>query len=213
MIRLFSPFDMYWFFLPIIFSFLVFAYFLNLVQKIQPFGLTLSWVGNILTEFFLSLKPKSFNKSRSLIFFRIFIFLFVINFFSVFSFNFPLTSQASLVLLIAGSLWLSFIIFSVFHNMKGFLSHLIPEGTPLPLTSLLFIIELVRRIIRPLTLTVRLVANILAGHLLISLLSSLVFIFNLRGILYVGLNLVEMFVAIIQAYIFSTMIVLYYSES
>lgn len=209
---LFSPFDLYWFILPLSFIFLVICSLYVLIQKSSPLKTLLGFISRVLLEFFVSLKPKHFNKRRGLIFLGVFIFLVVINFFSVFSFNFPHTSQVSLVLVLAGGFWLSLVFFSIFKNLKGFVSHIIPEGTPLPLTSLLFVIELVRNIIRPLTLTVRLVANILAGHLLIRLLSSLVFVFNITGILYVGLNIVEIFVAIIQAYIFTTIIVLYFSE-
>lgn len=56
-------------------------------------------------------------------------------------------------------------------------------------------------------------ANILAGHLLMILLSSLVFRLNLSGVFYIGLNMVEMFVACIQSYIFTVIIILYYRDS
>lgn len=212
MISLFSPFDLYWFLVPMSFFFILFSSILGLSQKASPLKSLLLSLRNYLTEFFMSLKPKFFNKSRGIIFLGVFFFLLITNLFSVFPFNFPYSSQVSLIFIMAGSFWLSLVLFSSIKNLKGFFSHLIPEGTPLPLTCLLFLIELVRNIIRPLTLTVRLVANILAGHLLMRLLSSLVFVFNISGFLYVGLNIVEMFVAVIQAYIFSTMIVLYFSE-
>lgn len=212
MIRLFSPFDLFIFFLPFIFMLISISLILNILFKSRPLLIFFSRILNILGEFFLSLKPKFLNKSRRLLFLGLFLMLTFCNFFRVFSFNFPLTSQVSLVFWLAGTAWVRIVVFSVYTNFKGFFSHLIPEGTPLPLTALLFIIELVRRLIRPLTLTVRLVANILAGHLLISLLSSLVLKFELTGFLYIGLNLVEIFVALIQAYIFTTMVVLYFSE-
>lgn len=212
MMRLFSPFDLLLFSLPLLFLLTPTILLFNIVFKIRPLRCFYSKVLRTIREFFLSLKPKSFNKFGRLLFLSLFLMLSVCNFFSVFSFNFPVTSQVSLVFWVAGSSWSRIVLFSVYKNFKGFFSHLIPEGTPLPLVSLLFIIELVSSLIRPLTLTVRLVANILAGHLLIRLLSSLVLKFQLTGLLYLGLNLVEMFVALIQAYIFSTMVVLYFSE-
>jgi F0F1-type ATP synthase membrane subunit a len=57
-------------------------------------------------------------------------------------------------------------------ELRGFLAHLVPLGTPYPLMPLMVFIELIRGLIRPLTLRVRLVANIVAGHLLMVLLSS-----------------------------------------
>jgi len=53
------------------------------------------------------------------------------------------------------------------------LAHLVPIGTPPILIPFIVLIELIRTIIRPLTLAVRLTANIIAGHLLLVLLSSL----------------------------------------
>ena len=155
---------------------------------------------------------KSFNKGANAFFFGIFLFLVRINFFSVFSYNFPYSSQVRIIMLFSLSFWSMIVLFGLIQSIEKFLYHFIPEGTPVPLTFLLFLIELVRNIIRPLTLMVRLVANILAGHLLIILLSQLVFIFNLAYPLYILLNIVELFVALIQSYIFSTMLVLYYSE-
>ena len=52
-------------------------------------------------------------------------------------------------------------------NYNFFLSHLVPTGTPYVLIPFMVIIELISRVIRPLTLSVRLAANIVAGHLLI----------------------------------------------
>lgn len=165
-----------------------------------------------LANFFYTLKPNSFNKARSLIISSIIIVVFFLNFFSVYSFVFPVTSQFGSMLSYALIFWGRFILVTLIKNSKGFFSHFVPEGTPMPLIPFLFLIEIVRNLIRPLTLTVRLVANILAGHLLMILLSSLVFKLNLMFLSYIILNLIELAVSIIQAYIFSTIISLYYSE-
>lgn len=169
-------------------------------------------VFKFLSEFFYTLKRKNFNKGSGLVFIRVFALLFFLNFFSVFSYVFPRASQVRVVLTFSLSLWRIIIFFSISNSVSKFLYHFIPEGTPLPLTFLLFLIELISRIIRPLTLMVRLVANILAGHLLMILLSKLVFIFYPGYPLYIALNAVEIFVSLIQSYIFSTMLVLYFSE-
>lgn len=58
-------------------------------------------------------------------------------------------------------------------NLGRFLSHLVPTGTPIFLIRFIVFIELIRNVIRPITLGVRLAANITAGHLLIALLASL----------------------------------------
>merc|ERR1711971_663797 len=60
----------------------------------------------------------------------------------------------------------------IFKAIKRFLAHLVPSGTPDVLIPLIVMIELVRNFIRPITLSVRLAANIVAGHLLIRLLNG-----------------------------------------
>lgn len=212
MISLFSSFDLHFF--PFSIS-LVLTFMINLISKtykINRFNHYISYLLRLLERFFLSLKINSFNKNFSVIFVTLFFFLLFVNITSVFSFNFALFSQISLVMLLGLSIWLSFNLFLNFYSIKGFLSHCVPEGAPIYLIWFLFLIEIIRSSIRPLTVSVRLVANILAGHLLIILLSKLFFIFNLILPLYVLLNLVEIFVALIQSYIFRTMLVLYYSD-
>merc|ERR1712081_26760 len=83
-------------------------------------------------------------------------------------------------------------------------AHLVPKGTPGFLIPVIVIIETVSNIIRPLTLSIRLAANIVAGHLLITLL--LVF-FSLYLLL-----LLEVAVACIQSYVFIILNSLYLNE-
>merc|ERR1711936_786086 len=60
----------------------------------------------------------------------------------------------------------------IFKAIERFLAHLVPSGTPDVLIPLIVVIELVRNFIRPITLSVRLAANIVAGHLLIRLVNG-----------------------------------------
>ena len=97
------------------------------------------------------------------------------------------------------------------------LAHLVPLGTPYPLIPFMVLIELVRGVIRPGTLAVRLAANIVAGHLLLTLIGSLapslsapLLICLLGGL--VALITLESAVALIQSYVFSVLITLYVEE-
>lgn len=97
------------------------------------------------------------------------------------------------------------------------LAHLLPQGTPTLLIMFMVIIEIVSNIIRPITLCVRLTANLIAGHLLMSLLgNSLLRIRKLRAIISlaspIALTVLESAVACIQAYVFITLITLYTTE-
>merc|ERR550525_1640320 len=66
----------------------------------------------------------------------------------------------------------SHISFSIKNQYNNLFAHLVPRGTPVALMSVIVIIETVRNIIRPGTLSIRLAANIVAGHLLLTLLGS-----------------------------------------
>lgn len=96
-------------------------------------------------------------------------------------------------------------------------AHLVPLGRPGALSPFIVVIELVSAVIRPLTLSVRLAANIVAGHLLMVLLSTpaasaSLALASLIVSALVALALLESAVATIQAYVFSILAVLYVNE-
>lgn len=100
---------------------------------------------------------------------------------------------------------------------QSMLAHLVPLGTPVALMPLMVIIELVSNVIRPLTLSVRLAANMVAGHLLLTLLGNqgpasawILSIFLIIAI--VILAILETAVSLIQAYVFRVLRTLYFNE-
>nr|YP_009339296.1 ATP synthase F0 subunit 6 [Gmelinoides fasciatus]APL97186.1 ATP synthase F0 subunit 6 [Gmelinoides fasciatus] len=129
---------------------------------------------------------------------------------------FTYTSQLSMAASLALPVWVSMMMYGWINNTSNLLAHLIPLGTPSILTPFMVLIETISNLIRPLTLTVRLTANMVAGHLLIVLLSSanpapmpltpIIFVSNFT------LLVLELAVAFIQAYVFSVLITLYMSE-
>lgn len=97
------------------------------------------------------------------------------------------------------------------------MAHLIPSGTPVALVALIIIIETVRGVIRPLTLIFRLTANIIAGHLLVTLLSgalvgSALPVFTVAALAMLALMLLETAVSFIQAYVFFLLTSLYLTD-
>ena len=101
------------------------------------------------------------------------------------------------------------------------LGHLLPEGTPTLLIPVLIIIETISLFIRPLALGVRLTANLTAGHLLIGLISTAAVVLLplipavaiLTTTVLFLLTLLEVAVAIIQAYVFVLLLSLYLQEN
>lgn len=212
MINLFLSFDLYYFYSSLILLVLLITLFLANFNFITGKSKILFVVTNALISFFSSLKPKIFSKGGFLIFFSLFLSIFILNIFSINSYIFSLASQVSVTISVAFSFWGSIVLFQIIKNPKAFIYHAIPEGSPIYLRWFLFVIELVRVIIRPLTLLVRLSANIIAGHLLLILLSKIALYFTLGTLVYLVLNVTEVFVALIQAYVFSTIVCLYFSE-
>lgn len=209
--RLFSSFDVFLFKLPYVSFYFAFCVFFCKFWLKRIFISVIGGFISAIINFFKRVINFKFKIIDTFLL-RIMLFIFLFNFFSILSYNFSFTSQISFNFYWGLRIWVRLIMFSFWHNIKSVLIHFIPEGTPRFLIWFLFFVELVRNIIRPLTLVVRLLANILAGHLLIILLSKIVFIFYPFFIFYVLLNLVEIFVSLIQSYIFVTMIILYFSE-
>lgn len=159
------------------------------------------------------------NKSNraTLIFTRLFIFIILSNFIGLFPYIFTGTSHITVSIRLAIPLWLSFILYGWINNTINIFAHLVPQGTPTILIPFIVCIETIRNFIRPGTLAIRLSANIIAGHLLITLLGSIgpslssIFI-NFLVIIQIALLTLEIAVSIIQAYVFSILITLYSRE-
>lgn len=167
-------------------------------------------------EFKTLLGKNRFNGS-TFIFISIFSFILFNNFLGLFPYIFTRTSHLTLSLTLSLPLWLRFIFYGWINNSQHIFTHIIPQGTPRVLIPFIVIIETIRNIIRPGTLAVRLTANIIAGHLLITLLRGtgsnfptyLIFILVLIQIL---LLILESAVAVIQSYVIAILSTLYSRE-
>lgn len=168
----------------------------------------------IFTEFIPLIKK---NPQRLIISIRLFIFILLNNLPGLLPYIFTATRHIRVALSLALPLWLGLIIHGWYYNTRNNLIHLIPNGTPFILIPFIVLIETVRNLIRPITLSVRLAANIIAGHLLITLLTSTnnVCAAYVTPILFISQTLLaglEIAVAFIQAYVFRVLITLYSSE-
>nr|YP_010895149.1 ATP synthase F0 subunit 6 [Iteaphila macquarti]WJW73675.1 ATP synthase F0 subunit 6 [Iteaphila macquarti] len=175
---------------------------------------------NVLTtlhkEFKTLLGPTGHNGS-SFIFVSLFSLIVFNNFMGLFPYIFTSTSHMTLTLALALPLWLSFMIYGWINHTQHMFAHLVPQGTPAVLMPFMVCIETISNIIRPGTLAVRLAANMIAGHLLLTLLgntgSSLSYVMViLLLVAQIALLVLESAVAIIQSYVFAVLSTLYSSE-
>nr|YP_010835889.1 ATP synthase F0 subunit 6 [Carinata dushanensis]WGC89408.1 ATP synthase F0 subunit 6 [Carinata dushanensis] len=152
-------------------------------------------------------------KGVTLMMLSIFMFILVNNSMGLFPYVFTSSSQLMFSLSIALPMWMSFMIYGWINNANMMFSHLVPVGTPAVLMPFMVMIETISNLIRPGSLAVRLTANMIAGHLLMSLLGnnsiSMMIIFMM---VFIILMMFEVAVSIIQAYVFMTLTVLYSSE-
>lgn len=160
------------------------------------------------------------NKSlgRAILFISLLSIIIFNNFLGLFPYIFTRSSHLIFSIALSLPLWFSFIIYGWLNFYNHILAHLVPQRTPNALISFIVIIETISNLIRPLTLAVRLSANIIAGHLLITLLGNqtsnayFITLYILIATQIILLTL-ESAVAIIQSYVFAVLSSLYSNES
>nr|UCC45978.1 ATP synthase F0 subunit 6 [Eumenotes sp. HEM140] len=166
-------------------------------------------------EFKLMLHPK--NKGITIMSITLFLMILVNNALGLLPYIFTSSSHLTFTLTLSIPLWLSIMLFGWMNQTKMMLAHLVPTGTPSLLMPFMVLIETISNLIRPGSLAVRLTANMIAGHLLMSLLGNMVmqsenYIMPLLMVIQITLMLFETAVAMIQAYVFSVLSTLYMSE-
>nr|YP_010240637.1 ATP synthase F0 subunit 6 [Aleochara postica]QTG39869.1 ATP synthase F0 subunit 6 [Aleochara postica] len=156
-------------------------------------------------------------KGSTLIFISLFSIIVFNNFLGLFPYIFTSSSHLVMTLSLSLPLWISFMIFGWLNNTIHMFAHLVPQGTPPVLMPFMVLIESISNIIRPGTLAVRLAANMIAGHLLLTLLGNTgpsmnLVLLNILIFTQLLLLILESAVAIIQSYVFAILSTLYSSE-
>jgi F-type H+-transporting ATPase subunit a len=145
-------------------------------------------------------------------FFVMFFFILTFNFFSLFPFVFTCSGHLFFTLGLSLSVWSGIILFYLSFNLGGFISHLVASDSPLFLSPFIVCLELIRVIIRPLSLRVRLIANIVAGHLLLGLVGTFRLLYSGGYFIGLALTCLELGVCVVQSYVFSVLCLLYRME-
>nr|QWV61020.1 ATP synthase F0 subunit 6 [Metcalfa pruinosa] len=154
------------------------------------------------------------NKEMIMLTTSIFMIIMINNLMGLFPYNFTATSHPSVSVSLALPTWLMMMIYGWTKFTKSMFIHLLPTGTPMPIMPMMIIIETTGNIIRPISLSVRLTANMIAGHLMMTLLGNMNEMSKMMVVLPTQMMLMsfESSISIIQAYVFSTLISLYSSE-
>jgi F-type H+-transporting ATPase subunit a len=155
--------------------------------------------------------------------FSLFMFVLLANFFGMVPGSFTVTSQIVVTLALACLVILTVIVVGFARHGIGFLKLFVPHA-PLPLLILLVPIEVISFFTRPISLSVRLFANMLAGHTMLAVFGGFVVALGAAGgvlsvlsvapmLLIVAIMLLELLVAFLQAYVFAILTCIYLNEA
>nr|YP_009987561.1 ATP synthase F0 subunit 6 [Perkinsiella saccharicida]QBZ38034.1 ATP synthase F0 subunit 6 [Perkinsiella saccharicida] len=155
-----------------------------------------------------------FNKQIITILKSIFLMTIIINLMGLTPYVFTPTSHLSISMALGLPLWISFMTFSWKNYTNLMFTHLLPMNTPPLIAPFMVVVESLSNLIRPISLSVRLTANMIAGHLLMTLLGNINSIKSMPMLLILQMILLtfEISVAFIQAYVFTILMTMYSSE-
>jgi F-type H+-transporting ATPase subunit a len=157
--------------------------------------------------------------------YSLFIFILVANLVGNISYNYTITTSIILTMSLSVSIFIGVTILGLVTKRLEFFGDFVPSGTPLALTPLLSLIELVSYSARAFSLGIRLFANMVAGHTLLNILSTFLLQFFKSENLFIsivalvpfsifcGLSVLELAVSFIQAYVFTLLTSSYIKEA
>jgi F-type H+-transporting ATPase subunit a len=204
-----------------VYTYILLFLFIKLLMKhfsLKP-GLAQTFA-EILFNFFNNMLIKTSGKN-SIIFFphiaSIFIVILFSNIIGMIPISFSNTSHISVTFTLSMIVFIIVTIIGFFKNGINYFSLLLPKTTPRLLSPLILIIETLVYLSRPISLSVRLAANITAGHVVLKVLATFVFITGTLGIfpfiLLIILTSFEFVIAVLQAYIFSILTCVYLNDA
>lgn len=156
--------------------------------------------------------------------FSIFMFVLVANTLGIFPYFFTITAHIVVTGALALLVMSVVIIYGVMHNGWRFLKLFVPAGVPAPILLIVIPIELVSFLSRPISLSVRLFANMLAGHITLKVFAGFIIMMSPLGVvgwlgailplsMTVALTGLELLVAVLQAYVFAVLTSMYLNDA
>lgn len=156
--------------------------------------------------------------------FALFAFILICNMLGMLPYAFTVTSQIIVTFALALGVFLTVILLGVYRNGFGFLKLFVPSGVPLWLLPLITLIEFVSFLSRPISLAIRLFANMLAGHVILKIFGIFITMLLASGVTFgwisvfpflgiVAVTLLEILVAFLQAYVFAMLTCIYLNDA
>nr|YP_009127077.1 ATP synthase F0 subunit 6 [Anodonta arcaeformis]AHJ59892.1 ATP synthase F0 subunit 6 [Anodonta arcaeformis] len=198
----------------------LFVVFMGVWMSVSSISITMLMLADVVLDLVKSCSGKFFG-GFALGQVSLFMLIFLVNIFGMIPNVFSPTSHLSLTLVLAMMVWFSLMLSGWVYSWKESAGHLVPTGSPIGLIPLLVMIESVSILIRPVTLGVRLAANITMGHLMLHVIGEYVvsffyggsFIGSLLGSVVIwGYVIFEFAVSFLQAYVFVLLVGLYSSD-
>jgi F-type H+-transporting ATPase subunit a len=149
--------------------------------------------------------------------FTIFIFVLLGNLIGMVPYSFTFTSHIVVTFALAFAVFIGVTILGIVKHGFHFASLFVPPGVPVLLWPLLIPIEIISYLSRPISLSVRLFANMLAGHTLLQVFAGFIALLGVFGVLpflfVVALSGLEFLIAFLQAYVFTILTCLYINDA
>lgn len=149
--------------------------------------------------------------------FTLFVFVLLGNLLGMIPWSFTFTSHIIVTFALAATVFIGVTLIGIFKHGFKFLGLFVPHGVPFILLLLLVPIEIVSYFIRPFTLSIRLFANMMAGHTMLVIFGGFVAALGIFGIAPVAMDvflvLLELLVACLQAYVFAILSSLYLRDA
>jgi F-type H+-transporting ATPase subunit a len=148
----------------------------------------------------------------------LFTFILASNVLGLIPYSFTVTSHIIVTLALALIVFIGATIIGFLRNGLGYMRIFVPSGVPWPLLIILVPIEVISYFIRPFSLSIRLFANMMAGHMMLKVAAGFVVMLGVTAgwfalIAVVGLYALELLVAVLQAYVFALLTCLYLSDA
>ncbi len=149
--------------------------------------------------------------------FSLFMFVLFANMLGMIPWSFTVTSHIIVTFAMALFIFIGVTLLGFIKHGLGFIGFFVPSGLPVALVPVLFPIEVISYLTRPISLSVRLFANMLAGHTMLKVFASFVGLMGIWGVaplvFMVGLTGLEFLVAFLQAYVFAILTCIYLNDA